>query len=139
MKEIRLILFELECSHHLGGRGGGGRGGDAKTIISPNTSFGDIIRSNWSRFEHCSESTHLGNRKSYLAIICLNSHKKLELVRTESLVWSIGSHIWSLFTPIHMKTWPKVKLGPKFKSVRTLLRITHLAYTKSYLVIICPN
>ena len=23
--------------------GGGGRGGDAKTIISPNTSFGDII------------------------------------------------------------------------------------------------
>ena len=27
--------------------GGGGRGGDAKTIISPNTSFGDIIRSSW--------------------------------------------------------------------------------------------
>ena len=26
-----------------GGRGGGGGGGDAKTIISPNTSFGDII------------------------------------------------------------------------------------------------
>ena len=25
------------------GRGGGGGGGDAKTIISPNTSFGDII------------------------------------------------------------------------------------------------
>ena len=29
----------------LGGRGRGGRGGgDAKTIISPNTSFGDIMR-----------------------------------------------------------------------------------------------
>ena len=26
-----------------GGRGGGGGGGDAKTIISPNTSFGDIM------------------------------------------------------------------------------------------------
>ena len=30
---------------------GGGGGGDAKTIISLNTSFGDIIRSSWSRFE----------------------------------------------------------------------------------------
>ena len=27
-----------------GGRGGGGGGGAAKTIISPNTSFGDLIR-----------------------------------------------------------------------------------------------
>ena len=41
------------------------------------------IRSSSSRFEHCSES----------------------------LIWSIGSHIWSLFAPIHMKSWPKVKLG----------------------------
>ena len=40
LKEIRWILFELECSRRLGGRGGG----DAKTIISPNTSFGDITR-----------------------------------------------------------------------------------------------
>ena len=30
------------CSRRLGGRGGG----DAKTIISPNTSFGDIIIKN---------------------------------------------------------------------------------------------
>ena len=30
-------------------------GCDAKTIISPNTSFSDIIRSSWSRFKHCSE------------------------------------------------------------------------------------
>ena len=36
-----------------------------------------------SRFEHCSES----------------------------LIYPIRSHIWSLFTPIHMKSWPKVKLG----------------------------
>ena len=28
---------------HGGGRGGGGGPGDAKTIISPNTLFGDII------------------------------------------------------------------------------------------------
>ena len=37
LKEIGRILFELECSCRLGGRG------DAKTIISRNTSFGDII------------------------------------------------------------------------------------------------
>ena len=30
-------------SGSTGGRGRGGGGGDAKTIISPNTSFGDII------------------------------------------------------------------------------------------------
>ena len=30
-------------SGSTGGHGRGGRGGDAKTIISPNTSFGDII------------------------------------------------------------------------------------------------
>ena len=27
----------------------------------------------------------------------------------------------------------------KFKSVQTLLKITHIAHRKSYLVIICPN
>ena len=37
------------------GRGGGG-GGDAKTIISQNTSFVDVIRLSWSWFKHCSES-----------------------------------------------------------------------------------
>ena len=47
----------------------------------------------------------------YLVIICLISHKKLELVQPDSLVWSIGIHIWSLFAPIHIKSWPKVKLG----------------------------
>ena len=41
------------------------------------------IRSSSSRFEYCSES----------------------------LIWPIGSHIWSLFAPIYMKSWPKVKLG----------------------------
>ena len=38
LKEIHCMLFELEISRRLYGRGG-----DAKTIISPNTSFGDII------------------------------------------------------------------------------------------------
>ena len=41
------------------------------------------IWSSSSRFEHCSES----------------------------LIWPIGSHSWSLFAPIHMKSWPRVKLG----------------------------
>ena len=27
------------------------------------------------------------------------------------LVWSIGNHMWSLFVPVHVKSWPKVKLG----------------------------
>ena len=48
-----------------------------------------------------------------------------------------------------MKSWPNVKLGKvqvgsniakrDLKSAQTLLRITHLAHRKSYLVIICPN
>ena len=29
----------------------------------------------------------------------------------ELLIKPIGSHIWSLFAPIHMKSWPKLKLG----------------------------
>ena len=41
-------------------------------------------------------------RKSYLVIICPSSHEKL-----------IKSEIWSLFAQIHMKSWPKVKLGLK--------------------------
>ena len=56
--------------------------------------------------------TRLIQGKSYLVIICPNSHKTL----TES------------------------KLGQVFKkSVRTLLRITHVAHRKSYLVTICPS
>ena len=61
------------------------------------------------------------------------------LLRITHLAYIIGSHIWSLFAQIHMKSWPKVKLGKKFKSVRTLLRITHLAHRKLYLVIICAS
>ena len=43
--------------------------------------------------------------------ICLNSHEKLTKIEV-------------------MSCW---------ESVRTLLRITHLAHRKSYLIIICPN
>ena len=38
-----------------------------------------------------------------------------------------------------MKSWPKVKLGRSWESVRTLLKITRLAYRKLYLAIIGPN
>ena len=41
LKEIRRIFFKLRASTSSGSTGGCGR--DAKTIISPNTSFGDII------------------------------------------------------------------------------------------------
>ena len=37
-----------------------------------------------------------------------------------------------------MKSGPKVKLG-QVQVGSKLLRITHLAHRKSYLVIICPN
>ena len=43
----RLNIFRVRVFTSSGSTGGGGRGGgngDAKTIISPNTSFGDIIR-----------------------------------------------------------------------------------------------
>ena len=73
--------------------------------------------------------TRLVHRKSYLVIICPNSHEKLtksEIMSSwsrfehcsESLIWAIGSHIWKLFSPIHMKSWPKVKwgrIGSRFK------------------------
>ena len=66
--------------------------------------------------------THLAHRKSYLVIICPNSHEKLTKSEirssssrfehcSESLIQPIGSHIWSLFVPKHMKSLPKVKLG----------------------------
>ena len=59
--------------------------------------------------------THLAHRKSYLVIICPNSHEKLTKSEirssssrfehcSESLIQPIGSHIWSLFVPIHMKS-----------------------------------
>ena len=50
----------------------------------------------------------------------------------------IGSHIWSLFAPIHMQSWPKWNYV-KLKSVRTFIKITRLAYKKLYLAIIGPN
>ena len=30
---------------------------------------------------------------------------------SDSLIYAIESQIWSLFAPIHMKSWPKMKLG----------------------------
>ena len=38
-----LNTFQLRVLTSSGSTGGGGRGGAAKTIISPNTLFGDII------------------------------------------------------------------------------------------------
>ena len=41
----RLNIFRVRVFTSSGSTGGGcGSGGDAKTIISPNTSFGDIMR-----------------------------------------------------------------------------------------------
>ena len=51
------------------GSGRGGGRGDAKTILSPNTSFGDIIRSGLSQFELVRIAS-LVSRKLYLVISC---------------------------------------------------------------------
>ena len=40
---VRALTSSGSTGGGHGGRGGGRGGGDAKTIISPNTSFGDII------------------------------------------------------------------------------------------------
>ena len=67
------------------------------------------------------QNTHLAHMKSYLVIIFPTSHKmfiKSEIRSSssrfehcsESLIQPIGSHIWSLFAPIHKKSIPKVKL-----------------------------
>ena len=66
--------------------------------------------------------THLASRKSYLVIICPTSYEKLTKSEirsswnwfehcSKSLIHPPKSHIWSLFAPIHMKSWPNVKSG----------------------------
>ena len=69
-----------------------------------------------------SKITNLASRKSYIVIILPNSYQKLTKSKTrsswsrfkhciESLVYPIGSHMWSLYVPIHIKSWSKAKLG----------------------------
>ena len=57
------------------------------------------MRSSWSRFEHCSES----------------------------LIYPIGSHICSLFAPIHKNSWPNMKLGQ--------VGVSHLAPKREWKII----
>ena len=71
--------------------------------------------------------------------------QKWNLVKLKSLrillrITSLAhSHMWSLYVPIHVKSWPKVNYT-KLQSVRKLLRITCLPdYRKSYVVIICAS
>ena len=82
-------------------------------IIFPNSHV--ELRRNYFKFLRI---TFLFHRKSYLVwygLICPNSHEKLTSWSSyghcpESLVWPLGSHIWSLFASMHMTSWPKVKL-----------------------------
>ena len=45
----------------------------------------------------------------------LSGHRKFTKINfkhcSKSLIWPLGSHIWSLFALIHMQIWPKSKLG----------------------------
>ena len=59
--------------------------------------------------------------------------KKLEIRSASSLQGVISGHYLPKFT------WKVYQKWNQLKSVRTLLRITHIAHMKSYLVIICPN
>ena len=69
------------------------------------------IGSSWSRFEHCSES----------------------------LVLPIGSHMWSLFVPVHVQIWPKVKLGQVEVDSNIAQNHFHIVHRKSDLLIIYIN
>ena len=86
---------------------------------------------------------------SYMAIICPNSSNKLtkrEIRQNwslfeqipKSLFKPLGSHIWSLFTSIHMQV-DQNKNYVKLESVQALLQIALPASRKSYLVTICSN
>ena len=69
-----------------------------------------LISWSWESVRTLLKIIHLASKKSYLVIICPNSHERLT----------------------------KIKIRSRW-SVRTLLRMTHLAHRKSYLVIICHN
>ena len=93
--------------------------------------------------------THLTHRKSYLAIICPNSHEKLTKSKlgqvgvgsniaqnhSSSPQEGISGHYLPQFIWKVDQNWNQVKL----ESVWTLLKITHPASRKSYLVMFCPN
>ena len=84
-------------------------GGGRCNISHPGPSAPREIKITKSQFKHCSKS----------------------------LIWLLGSHIWSLFAQIHMNSWPKLN-QVKLELVRTLFKI-HLASGKLYLAIFCPN
>ena len=101
MNLICALVSQLRETQALACSGGGRCGGvpDQNHNIPEISNFGDIIMSSWS------------NRKSYLVIICPNSHEKLtktwnqvnsvrSLLRITHL--AIECHIWSLFSPIHI-------------------------------------
>ena len=44
-------------------------------------------------------------------------------------IWPIGSYIWSLFAPIHMTTWPRLKVG----------KVIICPYICPYLSLFSPN
>ena len=101
-------------------------------IVGPNSHEKFItrkIRSSWSPIEHCSKSLvwPLGSRVCIVFIGC-NSHAKFEYCSTVRILLKITRltsrmPYLDISGPIHMNSKPKVKLG-------------HLTYRKSYLVII---
>ena len=91
-------------------------------LIAPPFIIGFLATDNLPKvsFKHCSNSLKdicaLG--KSYLVITCPNSYEKLTKSEirsnwsrfrhcSKSFIYPLGSHIRSLFAPIHMTSWPK--------------------------------
>ena len=97
-------------------------------------------------------STSLTHRKSYLIIIYPNSHERLTKSEIRSSWTRLEYCSESLLVHVYRKSDLVIHYLPQFiwkvnqrliyvklESILTLLRITHLAHRKSYLLIICPN
>ena len=91
------------------------------------------IKSSWSRFKHCSES-RLAHRKSYLIIICLNSHEML--TKNEIMAREIGSNISqtrssSLLEVIYNHFWPQFTW--KIDQIRSSYYVLQFGFIYPYL------
>ena len=93
--------------------------------------------------------TPLAPRKSHLVIIC-NSHENMtkSVIRSswnwcehcsKSFVKPLGSHLWSLVSPIHKTSWPKSKLGKVGVGLNIAQNHSSGPRSHNYLVIIFPK
>ena len=88
MKEICWIFFELRVFTSSGSTGGRRRRGDAKTIISPNTSFGDIIMGKWAKPDLSDlENDLLNNSIKSISWQLINIIPKTQYAKNKENLW----------------------------------------------------